>query len=233
MNKEVVYFIQGKKSRLVKIGRSKNLLRRVQTIWTSCLEGIDVLGAVPGGDELERSLHSEFRILRAHGEWFEPSPDLMSRIAVMLKENGIADPLQYQPKQFPEEDAYTSEAVEWLQYLKRRSAIAQSAASRKEAGKLLADSVGLLAGTIENLCRGRIAHITVLDYEAIRKATALEKQRELDEVKSEILLYENGAPDGVNALVATAQYHIDRAKRPVRGLSARPPPAATTEAHQS
>lgn len=61
---------------MIKIGTTVNLAKRLQAIPHD-----EVLATEPGGTEVERRRHAEFReYRRAHREWFLPGPRLMDHI---------------------------------------------------------------------------------------------------------------------------------------------------------
>jgi hypothetical protein len=68
---EVVYVIGSPSSRLVKIGRTKNLKKRFGDIQRMSPAPLEVLWSTPGGHKLEQALHERFRTQRSHGEWFD------------------------------------------------------------------------------------------------------------------------------------------------------------------
>jgi hypothetical protein len=74
----MVYFIQGKVTQLVKIGRtSRNVQNRLNRFTSP-----DVLVCLKVTEEFtERALHKRFRASWSHGEWFKPDPELMEFIA--------------------------------------------------------------------------------------------------------------------------------------------------------
>lgn len=77
----VVYYVRMRD--LVKIGTTVNMKNRSgDLLWD------EVLATEPGGEELERMRHKQFRHLRVRGERFEPGPDLMSHIAMIRKHFG-------------------------------------------------------------------------------------------------------------------------------------------------
>lgn len=55
---------------LVKIGVSRRPKARVKSLGTGNAMGIKFLGCRPGGPDLERKLHHQFRRLHVRGEWF-------------------------------------------------------------------------------------------------------------------------------------------------------------------
>jgi hypothetical protein len=80
-----IYFIFNQDSNAIKIGRAKNLERRIKSLQTSSpaklelLKSISVQGMSEAQD-LEQSLHRKFEDLRITGEWFRADSILMDYI---------------------------------------------------------------------------------------------------------------------------------------------------------
>lgn len=74
----VVYFIQVENEGPVKIGWTRNLLNRFQTIQTCNHEVLTLLAALRGNRKLEREMQAKFRAYLIRGEWYRPSSDLRS-----------------------------------------------------------------------------------------------------------------------------------------------------------
>lgn len=68
---EVVYVIGAPGASMVKIGRTRNLTRRLEAIQRMSPTPLSVLWAHAGGSELEAGLHRFFAEFRSHGEWFD------------------------------------------------------------------------------------------------------------------------------------------------------------------
>lgn len=68
----VVYFVQGIKTKHIKIGKASTIKARLSGLQTGSAERLVLLGVQPGGRELERYLHMRFATHRLHGEWFKP-----------------------------------------------------------------------------------------------------------------------------------------------------------------
>lgn len=79
-----VYFIQAGTSGPIKIGTARNAIARMEALQISCSEELRLLAFIPGDQIVERALHREFRADRMRGEWFEPSPALLARIAILI-----------------------------------------------------------------------------------------------------------------------------------------------------
>jgi hypothetical protein len=68
----LVYFIRAKGTSFVKIGYTRNLPQRLQTLQTACPHALEVDFSMKTRDfvALERKLHQENQSRRVHGEWF-------------------------------------------------------------------------------------------------------------------------------------------------------------------
>lgn len=78
---EVVYFIQiDGKDGPVKIGVTKDIDRRVNTISGSVPYSIRLLGVIEGGRRLEWSLHQRFSKYHIKNEWFRPVEEILQLI---------------------------------------------------------------------------------------------------------------------------------------------------------
>lgn len=80
-----VYFIQAGNGGPIKIGRSNSPTDRLTTLQTSHSEELVLLAVTKGGERLEKSLHMKFKQHRLRGEWFEPSPAILSEIESIWK----------------------------------------------------------------------------------------------------------------------------------------------------
>ena len=78
-----VYFIQPVDGGPIKIGIAAHVLGRLSGLQTGSPVELRVLGVIPGvRQSYEAELHERFAATRRHGEWFEPTPELMAFIAV-------------------------------------------------------------------------------------------------------------------------------------------------------
>ncbi|MDB9303996.1 GIY-YIG nuclease family protein [Nodularia spumigena CS-591/12] len=64
----------------VKIGRTKNVLRRLQNLRTGTSGQLIIHALEPGGSDVERIRHKQFELDRRQGEWFACSPLLTKHI---------------------------------------------------------------------------------------------------------------------------------------------------------
>jgi hypothetical protein len=81
-----VYFILNKDSNAVKIGRAKDLEKRMKALQTSSPAKLKLIKSVQveGGEaaqELEKSLHQQFSTIRLVGEWFKAEANLLEYIS--------------------------------------------------------------------------------------------------------------------------------------------------------
>ena len=77
-----VYFVQAATLRLIKIGSTSNLDRRLKLMRTGSPDRLDVVGVMTPDDAwaTEVDLHERFAADREHGEWFSPSAELVAFI---------------------------------------------------------------------------------------------------------------------------------------------------------
>lgn len=77
-----VYFIQPVAGGLIKIGIASNVTARLSGLQTGSPVELRVIGVIRGVDQTaEAGLHLRFAASRKHGEWFEPTPELLAYIA--------------------------------------------------------------------------------------------------------------------------------------------------------
>ncbi len=80
-----VYFILNQDSNAIKIGKAKDLVKRMKSLQTSSPVKLKLIESVQveGGEEaqqLEQSLHQQFREIRLAGEWFKAEARLLEYI---------------------------------------------------------------------------------------------------------------------------------------------------------
>lgn len=80
-----LYFVQCGEDGPIKIGVSREPWRRLQLLQNGCPYVLRMLGAVIGGVNLEPLLHQQFADYHIRGEWFEPVPELLAKIAELKK----------------------------------------------------------------------------------------------------------------------------------------------------
>lgn len=77
-----VYFIQAVSGGLIKIGVATDPVARLAEIQRMCPIPLRVLAVLPKvGQPGEAALHRRFAGARRHGEWFEPTPELLREVA--------------------------------------------------------------------------------------------------------------------------------------------------------
>ncbi len=95
MTEKTVYFLRPiGQAGPIKIGCSKEPMKRLRSveIWSPLM--LEVVAAVPGGHADESVLHQMFGDNRLHGEWFDITPELQSVLDYVAKA-GRLPPLDY------------------------------------------------------------------------------------------------------------------------------------------
>ena len=76
-----VYFIQGEKTKLIKIGKTQNLIdNRFKQIQANSPDVLSFLGGCLESVYTESYLHKVFDEYRVHGEWFQPDKKILEFI---------------------------------------------------------------------------------------------------------------------------------------------------------
>lgn len=75
-----VYF--ARRGPIVKIGIATNPHERMRALETGAGAPVQLLGAIVGTAELEKSVHQQFRAHRVHGEWFNAVPAILEYIRI-------------------------------------------------------------------------------------------------------------------------------------------------------
>lgn len=76
-DKGYVYFIQADKGDEIKIGWSKDPMKRLRTLQTAATKELHLLATMEGGMNLEYEIHQRFANHRTVGEWFKPAPEVI------------------------------------------------------------------------------------------------------------------------------------------------------------
>lgn len=77
----MIYFIQGAKTGLIKIGKAVDCQIRLKTLQTGSPDKLHILKEIYTDDVgMERLLHNRFRYCHSHGEWFYPKKELLEVI---------------------------------------------------------------------------------------------------------------------------------------------------------
>lgn len=82
---EIVYFIQAGNDGPIKIGKAKDLKRRLQAIQTDCPYPIQIL-AIDSTNH-EKEWHIKYKKYCLHGEWFSPHSALLKEIEKIKEAN--------------------------------------------------------------------------------------------------------------------------------------------------
>ena len=80
----MIYFVQGQRTQLVKIGYSTNkytFKKRLSQLQCQNADKLKVLRTMAGGRLTEKALHLKHKKSRVQGEWFKPSAILKRDIA--------------------------------------------------------------------------------------------------------------------------------------------------------
>lgn len=81
VDRRSVYFISPVGGGLIKIGVAGDVAGRLESLQTGSPVLLEVRAVITdGGEALELSLHKRFAASRRHGEWFEPTPELLALI---------------------------------------------------------------------------------------------------------------------------------------------------------
>ena len=79
-----VYFLHDASAKLVKIGFTRDIVRRAGTVRSASGRDAVLLGTIIGTFADENRIHRQFDRLRERGEWFRETPALMRDIAEIL-----------------------------------------------------------------------------------------------------------------------------------------------------
>ncbi len=76
----VVYFIQNTTSGHIKIGTTKAMGSRLNTLQNASADPLLLMASMPGDHRHEAEIHDRFRSSRLHREWFAQTPELLAYI---------------------------------------------------------------------------------------------------------------------------------------------------------
>jgi len=84
---KIVYFVQSRLGGPIKIGLTTQLNQRLKQLQNESPIPLQIVGALRGDEKVEAAIHERFRKLRLHGEWFEPSTELVE----FIRQIGVGD----------------------------------------------------------------------------------------------------------------------------------------------
>lgn len=94
---EFVYFIGADDLEYVKIGRSKDVYKRLDGIQTSIPHDLKILLMIPGDKKAERAAHIRFEKYRKRGEWFVKAGPIERYINYINNKSGpFLDPWEWE-----------------------------------------------------------------------------------------------------------------------------------------
>lgn len=79
----MIYFIQNSEGP-IKIGYSKNVKTRFESLQSSNPDTLILLAEVKGNKTMEQELHNKFSHLKIRGEWFKPERELTEHIQFLM-----------------------------------------------------------------------------------------------------------------------------------------------------
>ena len=82
--RELVYFIGDMNHGPIKIGKSKDVYKRLKVLQTGNPSFLEILGTKSGYPGLESKIHDKFKHLHIRGEWFSRGSDLLEYIGLEL-----------------------------------------------------------------------------------------------------------------------------------------------------
>lgn len=80
-----VYFVNAPAIGCLKIGTARDVNVRLSELRTSSPTELELVGSVKGDREMEKQLHSRFKHLRKHREWFDYCDELRIHVEELIK----------------------------------------------------------------------------------------------------------------------------------------------------
>jgi hypothetical protein len=114
MTPTLIYFIRNERTRAVKIGYASSVRARLSSIRTSSPDPVTLLGAIPGGADVEGRLHDRFKHISIQGEWFRDDRELAAAVELLVSLHDLPSLLETQD--FPQE---AKRGVVWLRALQQ------------------------------------------------------------------------------------------------------------------
>lgn len=99
----VIYFARSGSEGPIKIGRTQNLKKRIETLQTYSPHDIQLLGTAVGGILKEKETHRLFSNSRIRGEWFLPTKDLLQFIKFNAVSCGLIEKEEASEAHWPTE----------------------------------------------------------------------------------------------------------------------------------
>lgn len=92
-NAELVYFVRGEASGLIKIGVARDVFRRLRALQVGSPDRLILMGVMRPDDpcHVEGHLHWFFRADHSHGEWFRPSAAILAYITAQAVDADLDD----------------------------------------------------------------------------------------------------------------------------------------------
>ena len=87
LEQNMIYFIHGTKTKLIKIGYSRHALERLSRMQTGSPDILELVAVCIGDKSIEKELHYKFKEFRKHGEWFTYSSNIESFIKEKCSSN--------------------------------------------------------------------------------------------------------------------------------------------------
>lgn len=87
-DKGLVYFIQADLGDDIKIGWSKNPIKRLKGLQTAAQKELHLLAVMEGDGDLEYAVHQRFAKHRTVGEWFRPAPEILELVRLHATMDG-------------------------------------------------------------------------------------------------------------------------------------------------
>lgn len=159
----VVYFIRCGNAGPIKVGTTSDLKARITALDVGP-ERLCIIGTIPGGRALEKTIHAALRPYRKRSEWFRPVPEVLSFI-----DRALADPTTV----LTMAGEYVAHRVGHLAEVRRDAETAVRAANwaldricKREGGKVVADVAGVDDDQIRKYRRNQ-QHMTVTTFAAL------------------------------------------------------------------
>lgn len=82
-----IYVIRSGSEGPVKIGKTRDLPKRLDSLQTASPKKLEVLALIEAPPELETQLHAYLDEYRMEGEWFKPHSDVMEAVSLLSEAN--------------------------------------------------------------------------------------------------------------------------------------------------